>query len=175
MKILLLTRDSLQEKLLANSAVVYCEMPLNRYSLFEACKDRMLPDAKFELQIQTESDDNLIWREGNDVCRIIITNFQLLIPQITLVERPTSSLPPRSPLVFLNDYITTSYTTKQKEGKFRITNSRTNPRHVYVFFLENSKLNSQTANPFQYNTFTLDRNKTLKRCYLKVNTDVYLP
>lgn len=42
-----------------------------------------------------------------------------------------------------------------------------------MFFLENSKLNSQTANPFLYNTFTLDRNKTLKRCYLKVNNEDY--
>ena len=42
-----------------------------------------------------------------------------------------------------------------------------------MFFLENSKLNSQTANPFLYNTFTLDRNKTLKRCYLKVNNKDY--
>ena len=71
------------------------------------------------------------------------------------------------------DYTTKSYTKRQKEGEFRITNSITKPRHVYVFFLENSKLNSQTANPFQYNTFTLDGNKTLKRCYLKVNNDIF--
>ena len=71
-----------RKKLLGTSAVVFCEIPLNRYSIFEACKDRLLPDSKFELQIKTESDDNIIWRTGNSVCRIVITNFVMLIPQI---------------------------------------------------------------------------------------------
>ena len=158
-----------RKKLLANSAIIFCEIPLNRYSLFKACEDALLPDAKFELQIKTESDNNLIWREGTDVCRIIITDFDLLIPQIIPIENISY---PSSPLIFLNEYVTTSDTTRQK-GEYRITNSITNSRHVSVFFLEDSKLNSQTANPFQYNTFTLDRNKELKRCYLKVNNDVY--
>lgn len=160
-----------RKKLLGTSAVVFCEIPLNRYSIFEACKDRLLPDSKFELQIKTESDDNIIWRTGDSVCRIVITNFVMLIPQIIPIELPPP--PTAKELVFLNDYTTKSYTTRQKEGEFRITNSITKPRHVYVYFLENSKLNSQTANPFQYNTFTLDGNKTLKRCYLKVNNDNY--
>lgn len=129
----------------------------------------MLPDAKFELNIKTESDNNLIWRQGNDVCRIIITNFQLVIPQIFPIE----NISYQPSMVFLNEYVTTSYTSTQKEGEYRITNSITNPPHVYKFFLENTKLNSQTANPFMYNTFTLDRNKTLKRCYLKVNNENY--
>lgn len=42
-----------------------------------------------------------------------------------------------------------------------------------MFFLENSKPNSQTTNPFLYNTFLLDRNKAVRRCYLKVNNEVY--
>ena len=130
----------------------------------------MLPDARFELKIKTESDDNLIWRHGTNVCRILITTFQLLIPQKTPVANISYS---HSPLVFLNEYVTTSDTTRQKEGEYRITNSISNPRHVYVFFLENSKLNSQSANPFLCNTLTLDRNKPLKRCYLKVNNEDY--
>ena len=55
MKILLLTRDLLK-KILANSNIVYCEIPLNRYSFFEVRANNMLPDAKFELHIKTESD-----------------------------------------------------------------------------------------------------------------------
>lgn len=79
----------------------------------------------------------------------------------------------KSQLHFVNEFVTKSDATRQREGEYRITNSVTKPRHVYLFFLENSTLDSQTANPFQYNTFTLDRNKSLKRCYLKVNNDVY--
>ena len=85
----------------------------------------------------------------------------MLIPQIMPIVPPPP--PTAKELVFLNDYTTKSYTTRQKEGEFRTTDSITKPRHVYVFFLENSKINSQTANPFQYNTFTLDGNKRLKR------------
>lgn len=64
-------------KQLGNSSIVNCEIPLNRYSFFEAFKDKMLPDARFELNIEFENDNNLIWREGNDVCRVIITKIQL--------------------------------------------------------------------------------------------------
>lgn len=97
----------------------------------------MLPDARFELKIKTESDDNLIWRQGTNVCRILITTFQLLIPQKTPVANISYS---PSPLVFLNEYVTTSDTTRQKEGEYRITNSISNPRHVYMFFLETPNL-----------------------------------
>ena len=159
-----------RKDLLANSRDVYVTIPLNRFSLFEACTDTLLPDSKFVLVIQFESDNNLIWRTGTDVCRIIITNFQLVIPQVVPVE-PIVNHP--KTLTFLNEYLTTSYITREKEGMFRITNSITNPRHVYVFFLENSKRDSQIANPFMYNTFKIDNDKTLKLCYLKVNEETY--
>lgn len=60
-----------RKKILANSTIVYCTIPLNKYSF--VCANNMLPEARFELKIKTESDDNLIWRQGTNVCRIIIT------------------------------------------------------------------------------------------------------
>ena len=53
-----------RKKKLYNSSIVNCEIPLNRYSLFEALKDKMLPDSRFELNMEFESDNNLIWRGG---------------------------------------------------------------------------------------------------------------
>ena len=155
-----------RKKQLGKSRIVNCEIPLNRYSLFEALKDKMLPDSRFELNMEFESDNNLIWREGNDECRIIITKLQLYIPQSTLITK----MPPKS---YLNEYVTNSRDLKQKEGNFRITNEVTKPRHVFIFIANSANFNSQTANPFLYQTFNVANNKKLTRCYLKTNEKVY--
>ena len=48
-----------RKKQLGNSSIVNCKIPLNRYSFFEALRDKMLPDSRFELNIEFESDNNL--------------------------------------------------------------------------------------------------------------------
>ena len=87
--------------ILRQSNIVNCEIPLNRYSFFEALKDKILPYSNFELNIEFESDNNLIWRSLNQVCRIIITKLQLFIPQSTIITK----MPPKS---YLNEYVTNS-------------------------------------------------------------------
>ena len=155
-----------RKKQLGNSSIVNCEIPLNRYSFFEALKDKMLPDSRFELNIEFESDNNLIWRGANDVCRVIITKLQLYIPQSTLITKT----PPKS---YLNEYVMTSTDLRQREGNFIITNEVTKPHHVFIFILNSANFNSQTANPFLYQTFNVANNRKLTRCYLKANENVY--
>ena len=65
---------------LGNSETVRCEIPLNRYSFFESLEDKLLPNTKIELNIELESDSNLIWRAGGNDCRVILTRFQLFVP-----------------------------------------------------------------------------------------------
>ena len=154
-----------RKKQLGNSRNVNCEIPLNRYSFFEALKDKMLPDSRFELNMEFESD-NLIWRRGNDVCRVIITKLQLYIPQSTLITKMT-------PKSYLNEYVTNSTDLRQREGNFRIINEVTKPRHVFIFIVNSVNFNSQTANPFLYQTFNVANNRKLTRCYLKANEKVY--
>ena len=61
----IITKVLLQEKLLLGlSAEVNCEIPLNRYSCFEALEDKLLPNTKIELNIEFDNDKNLIWRQG---------------------------------------------------------------------------------------------------------------
>ena len=58
--------------LLGDSATVRCEISLNRYSFFESLDDKLLPNTKIELNIELESDGNLIRRSnaaGNADCR----------------------------------------------------------------------------------------------------------
>ena len=155
-----------RKKQLYNSRNVNCEIPLNRYSLFEALKDKMLPDSRFELNMEFESDNNLIWRSGNDVCRVIITKLQLFIPQSTMITKMT-------PKSYLNEFVTNSTYLRQKEGNFKITNEISKPRHVFIFIVNSANFNSQTSNPFLYQTFNIANNKKLTRCYLKANENEY--
>ena len=160
-----------RKKQLGNSSIVNCEIPLNRYSFFEAFKDKMLPDSRFELNIEFESDNNLIWREGNDVCRVIITKLQLYIPSVTFDEKYKTTAP--KSWTYLNEYVTNSTDLRQREGNFRITNEVSKPRHVFIFIVNSANINSQTANPFLYQTFNVANNRKLTRCYLKANENVY--
>ena len=68
--------------LLGTSSIVTRELPLNRYSFFEALERNLLPSGRLELNIEIESDANLIW-QGADNCRVVLTKLQLIIPRIT--------------------------------------------------------------------------------------------
>ena len=134
-------RGLLQEtKQLKNSSVVNCEIPLNRYSFFEVFKDKMLPDSRFELNIEFESDNNLIWRAGNDVCTVIITKLQLFIPSVTFDEKYKTTRAPKS-WTYLNEYVTNSTDLRQKEGLFRITNNISKTRHVFICIVNSANIN----------------------------------
>ena len=74
---------ALRKALLGASATVRCEIPLNRYSFFETLEDKLLPNTKIELNIELESDNNLIWRTGGADCRVTLTRLQLFVPRLT--------------------------------------------------------------------------------------------
>ena len=67
----------------------------------------------------------------------------------------------------------TSTDLRQREGNFRITNEVSKPRNVFIFIVNSANINSQTANPFLYQTFNVANNRKLRRCYLKANENVY--
>ena len=76
-----------RKKLLGLSAEVNCEIPLNRYSFFEALEDKLLPNTKIELSIEFDDDKNLIWRQGaadaaGTSYRLIIKRLQLFVPRL---------------------------------------------------------------------------------------------
>ena len=130
-----------RKKQLGNSSIVNCEIPLNRYSFFEAFKDKMLPDARFELNIDFENDNNLIWREGNDVCRVIITKLQLYIPSVKCTTTAPKSW------TYLNEYVTNSTDLRQREGNFRITNEVSKPRSCFYFYCKQCKYKLTNSKP----------------------------
>ena len=162
----------MRKSLLGDSATVRCEIPLNRYSFFEALENKLLPNTKIELNIEIDSDGNLIWRAGGNDCRVILTRFQLFVPRITF-NKDGQEIYLKNYLKpykwkYLNEVVERSNNSQQQTGHFRITNAISKPRHVFVFAINTANIDSQTANPFLYNTFNLPNNANMSRCYLEV-------
>ena len=163
---------AIRKVFLGDSATVRCEIPLNRYSFFESLEDKLLPNTKIELNIELESDNNLIWRAGGNNCGVILPRFQLFVPRITFNSKGQklymeNYLKPYK-WVYLNEVVERSNNSQQQTGHFRIANAISKPRHVFVFGINTANVDLQTANPFLYNTFNLPNNANISRCYLEV-------
>ena len=158
--------------LLGTSSTVTRELPLNRYSFFEALERNLLPSGRLELNIEFESDANLIWQAGAN-CRVILTKLQLIVPRITFNSEGQSMymdkfLKPYK-WSYLRENIERSNSTTQRAGHFKISSGISKPRHVFVFIINDAAINSQTSNPFLYNTFSVSTDpRTLQNCHLEV-------
>ena len=143
------------------SAEVNCEIPLNRYSFFEALEDKLLPNTKIDLSIEFDDDKNLICRQGaadaaGTTYRLIIKRLQLFVPRLVFNSEGQKLymedyLKPYK-WTYLKETVFTSNLSKQNSGHFRITNGISKPRHVFVFFINNANINIQLQNSFLYNT-----------------------
>ena len=158
--------------ILGVSNTVTRELPLNRYSFFEALDRNMLPSGRMELNIEFESDDNLIW-QGADNCRVILTKLQLIVPRITFNSEGQSIymskfLKPYK-WMYLRENIERSNSTTQRSGHFKISSGISKPRHVFVFIINDASIDSQTSNPFLYDTFNVSTDpRSLINCHLEV-------
>ena len=163
---------ALRKKVLGSSALVNCEIPLNRYSFFEALEDKLLPNTKIELNFEIESDANLIFQAGAN-CVVIVKRLQLYIPKLTFNAEGQklymeNYLKPYN-WTYLNEVVHISNNLQQQTGHYRITTAISKPRHVFVWAINTARINAQTANPFIYDTFgNLPANADVSRCYLEV-------
>ena len=74
---------------------------------------------------------------------------------------------------YLDEYVTSSTNLRQDEGNFRIQTLFQNLAMFMFFIVNSANIESQTANPFLYQTFNVANNKKLTRCYLKANENIY--
>ena len=168
-----------RKTILGASSIVTSELPLNRYSFFEALERNLLPSGRLELNIEIESDANLIW-QGADNCRVVLTKLQLIVPRITFNSEGQSLymskyLKPYK-WVYLRENIERSNSTTQRTGHFKISSGILRPRHVFVFIINDANIDSQTSNPFLYNTFNVSTDpRTLQNCHLEVGNDQEYP
>ena len=162
----------LRKKVLGTSVLVNCEIPLNRYSFFEALEDKLLPNTKIEINFEIESDANLVFQAGAN-CRVIVKRLQLYIPKFTFNSEGQklymeNYLKPYK-WIYLNEVVHTSNNLQQQTGHYRITTAISKPRHVFVWAINTARINAQTANPFLYDTFgNSPNNANVSRCYLEV-------
>ena len=165
--------------LLGASVVVTRELPLNRYSFFEALERNLLPSGRLELNIEFESDANLIWQAADD-CRVVMTKLQLIVPRITFNSEGQSLymskfLKPYK-WTYLRENIERSNSTTQRAGHFKISSGISKPRHVFVYIINDANINLQTANPFLYNTFSVSTDpRYLMNCHLEVGNGQEYP
>ena len=168
-----------RKALLGTSIIVTRELPLNRYSFFEALERNLLPSGRMELNIEFESDANLIWQAA-DNCRVIITKLQLIVPRITFNSEGQSLymsqfLKPYK-WTYLRENIERGNSITQRSGHFKISSGISKPRHVFVFIINDAAIDSQTSNPFLYNTFSVSTDpRTLTNCYLEVGNGQEYP
>ena len=66
-----------RKTLLGASNVVYYELPLNRYSLFESLEDKLLPQTRVEIFFNLASDNQVIWQRADD-SRVVFTRIKKL-------------------------------------------------------------------------------------------------
>ena len=169
---------ALRKGILGVSATVSVEIPLSRYSFFEALRDQLLRNMKVELSIDLESDGNVIW-QGADDCRVVLLKFQLWVPKIIFNSVGTSLytsqyLKPHK-RTYEWEMIERSNSTRQQTGTFQITSGINRPRHVFVWFLNDASDNVQTVNPFLYNTFNVANKRSIASCHLEVGNLVNYP
>ena len=160
-----------RRNILGASDDVNTEITLNKFSFFEVLEDELLPNTRLELNLEIESDGNLIWRLAGDPCRVVITRMQLIVPRITFnsecqklyMEQFLKS----HKWTYLRENIERSNSSQQRTGHFNISSGITKPRHVFVFIINDANINAETANPFLYNTFSVSTNpRTLDNCHL---------
>ena len=167
-----------RKALLGLSTEVNCEIPFNRYSFFEQLHDKLLPNMKIDLNIERDTDKNLIWRKEHADApdrsyRLILKRVQLFVPRLIFNSEGQklymeNYLKPDK-WTYLKETVFTSNVSTQNSGHFRITNEISKPRHVFVFFINNANIDNQLQNPFLYNTFSVSTNpRTLTRCHLEV-------
>ena len=71
--------------------------------------------------------------------------------------------------MYLRENIERSNSTTQRSGHFKISSGISKPRHVFVFIINDASIDSQTSNPFLYNTFSVSTDpRTLINCHLEV-------
>ena len=161
-----------RKSLLGASVVVNTEIPLDRYLIFEALEDELLPSTRLELNMQIESDANLIW-QATDNCRVIITRMQLIVPRITFnYEGQTLYMQQflkSKKWTYLRENVERSNSSTQRAGNFKISSGISKPRHVFVFIINDANIDAQTANPFLYNTLSVSTDpRTLMNAFLEI-------
>ena len=168
-----------RKNLLTGGAVNNVNLPLNRYSFFNSFENQIAPNSKLTIDITFERDDDIIYRNGGDPGRFIITRLVLWVPKMIFNAEGESMflesfLKPHI-WSYLKERVEISPSTNSRQGTFRITSSIRKPRHVFIWALNDAKLNDQTQNMLTFNTFNIANNRNFTNARLELSNGVFYP
>lgn len=153
-------------------------IPLNSYSFIESLREKLIPNMKCEIEIELEEDKNITWEAADD-CRYVIHKFQLWVPKITLSPNGVNNynrhyLTPNK-WTYLQERVIRSTSRKDETGTFKISSGVRNPRHVFVWFLNDAAFNNSNTNIFLFNTFNVANDMKLQSAQLEVANGNFNP
>ena len=168
-----------RKTLLSGGATNNIILPLNRFGYFDSFRDQIAPNGKVSFDIKLESDNNVIFRDnGAGAGRYIITKFVLWVPKMVFT--------PKGKELFAEKYLKPHTWTYLKErvevapftlqsGTFRIASSIRKPRHVFIWVLNNAKLNDQEQNMLAFNTYNIANARTITSAQLELGNGTFYP
>ena len=164
--------------------IVESNILLNRYPFFESFKEKLCPLGKMEIIVNIEKDDTLIWIQGANKGRVIITKLILWVPKLELTDLGKKNYYNTiiNPEKWTFNKISFEYqgNTVSTQGIFNITNAITKPRYVIMWALRIVKFSGATEqnyNPFTYNNYSLGNteNITCTSAQLIAGNDNFYP
>ena len=169
---------AMRKAILGTSTPVNVEIPLCRYSFFEAFENELMPNTRVELILTLEQDINVVWAAGEN-CRIKLLKWELWLPKITFTAEGQSQyiskyLRPHQ-WSYLREIIMKSNSTQNGNGTFKISSGIEKPRYVFVWISNDANFGSRLLNYFLFNTFNVADNKTLTSCHLEISNGIKYP
>ena len=156
-------------------------IPLNRYSFFEELNDKLLPPMQIELEIELQSDAELIWQNDGTDRRIVVRNFELWVPLLRFTSEGQklaneNFLKPQK-WTYLNEMIQPSSSRRDAFGSWQINPGIKDAKHVFIFIQQSMKKDALTQNPYFFDTFNIDGDNSAKlaTCRLQYGSSQYYP
>ena len=161
-------------------------LSLNRYDWFRSFKSELCPPGRLELDIAVEEDDIILQRDlnvdGADAGdgKLIIENMELHIPVFDFnpmgMVLYSKKFLTNHTWQYLKDLVSISDVQTHQSGKYMISPGITTPKHVFVWFKNETVNNPQLQNQFVFNTFTVGTAPaSLTSCQLTISNGVFYP
>ncbi|KAL9962242.1 hypothetical protein ACROYT_G031324 [Oculina patagonica] len=152
---------SIQRGALAHGGLtVNTIIPLNRYSFFEELSDKLLPPMPLELEIQLQSDAELIWQNDGTNRRIVVRTLELWVPLLRFTSE--------GQMLANEDFLKPRKWTYMSE----MVEPSTSQRTAFT-----RRVNTLTQNPYFFDTFDIDGDDSAKlaTCRLQYGTSKFYP
>ena len=150
-------------------------IPMSTFGYFDSLKfnNVFLTGQQLRISVDIETDNNLVFRaNGKPDGKVVITTMDLMIPQLTLhadaYSAYISSIETPIEWTYMRERIEPFGPTKTTAGRFKITGVN-EPQELLFWFLDSTKLNDQTKNPYIADKITggIGSNKALTTCRLE--------